>query len=67
MGRWWFSFTTSMRPRKQQRHLPSCVFHRHGTHYLVKRGKWTRLAADLPAALAEYARLQGQVTGGMGA
>lgn len=54
-----------MRPRKQQRHLPSCVYQRHGAYYLVKAGKWTRLGADLSAALAEYGRLQGQATGGM--
>lgn len=54
-----------MRPRKQQRHLPSCVYQRHGAFYLVKGGKWTRLGADLHAALAEYARLQGQAAGGM--
>lgn len=54
-----------MRPRKQQRHLPSCVYQRHGAYYLVKAGKWTRLGADLTAALAEYARLQGQSSGGM--
>lgn len=54
-----------MRPRKQQRHLPSCVYQRHGAYYLVKAGKWTRLGADLSTALAEYGRLQGQATGGM--
>lgn len=56
-----------MRPRKTDRHLPPCVFHRHGAYYLVRRGKWTRLAADLPEALKEYARLHAQPSGGMAA
>lgn len=54
-----------MRPRKKDRHLPPCVYLRHGAYWLVKAGKWTRLAADLPAALAEYARLHAQPKGGM--
>lgn len=54
-----------MRPRKQQRHLPSCVYQRHGAYWYVKRGKWTRLGADLDSSLAEYARLQQHKLGGM--
>ena len=54
-----------MRPRKHNRHLPPCVFLRHGAYYLVKRGKWNRLADNLPDALAEYARLHAQQLGGM--
>jgi integrase len=53
------------RPRKKDRHLPPCVFHKHGAYYLVRRGRWTRLAADLPAALREYARLHSHAAGGM--
>lgn len=53
-----------MRPRKKDRHLPPCVFHRHGAYYLVKAGKWSRLGTDLPTALAEYARRQGLGSGG---
>lgn len=47
------------RPRKRDRHLPACVYLRHGAYYYVKAGKWTRLgpADDLKGALAEYARL----------
>ena len=56
-----------MRPRKTDRHLPPCVYLRHGAYYLVRRGKWTRLAADLPEALKEYARLHAQPSGGMAA
>jgi integrase len=56
-----------MRPRKTDRHLPACVYHRHGAYWLVKKGKWTRLSADLADALAEYARLIAQPTGGMAA
>ena len=46
-----------MRPRKQQRTLPPCMYWRHGSYYYVKRNKWRRLGADLQAALHEYARL----------
>jgi integrase len=55
------------RPRKHDRHLPACMYHRHGAYYLVRRGVWTRLAADLPAALREYARRleTPRATGGM--
>ena len=55
------------RPRKRDRHLPACVFLRHGAFYFVQRGKWTRLApaSDLQGALAEYARLQQRTVGGM--
>lgn len=53
------------RPRKKDRHLPPCVFHKHGAFYLVRNAKWTRLGADLPAALREYARLHAHAAGGM--
>ena len=52
-----------MRPRKKDRHLPACVYQRHGAYYLVKRGKWTHLGADLGRALQEYARLQTHSSG----
>jgi hypothetical protein len=32
-----------MRPRTKDQHLPKCVYFRHGAHYLVKSGKWTRI------------------------
>lgn len=54
-----------MRPRTKDRHLPSCVYQKHGAYWLVKQGKWTRLGDDLGTALAEYARRQGQKKGGM--
>lgn len=54
-----------MRPRKHDRHLPACVYHRHGAYYLVKGGKWVKLGADLKTALAEYARLREGPKGGM--
>lgn len=53
------------RPRKSDKHLPPCVYEKHGAYYYVKAGKWTRLAADLPAALAEYARRFDNPRGGM--
>lgn len=42
------SETTSMRPRKKDRHLPPCVYHHHGAYWLVKKGVWTRLGKTLP-------------------
>lgn len=44
-----------MRPRKKDRHLPACVYLRHGAYYYVSKGKWTRLGDDLHTALREYA------------
>lgn len=46
-----------MRPRKSDRHLPACMYFRHGAYYLVKRGEWRRLSANLSDALAQHARL----------
>lgn len=46
-----------MRPRKHDRHLPACVYYRHGAFWYVKGGKWRSLGRDLQAALAEYARI----------
>lgn len=45
-----------MRPRKKDRHLPSCVYEKSGGYYLVKSGKWTLIGHDLPSALREYAK-----------
>lgn len=44
------------RPRKKDRHLPRCVYFKHGRYWLVKKGKWTDLGVGLAPALAEYAR-----------
>lgn len=46
-----------MRPRKNDKHLPPCVYFKHGKHWYVKAGKWTDLGADLATALAEYGRI----------
>jgi len=51
-----------MRPRKQDRHLPACLYLKHGSYWLVKKGKWTNLGKDYSEALQEYARLQAQPT-----
>lgn len=45
-----------MRRRKANRHLPPCIYHKHGAYWLVKGGRWTRLGTDLPAVLAAYGR-----------
>lgn len=46
-----------MRPRKKDRHLPACMYQKHGAYYLVRKGKWVRLGTDFQASLAEYAML----------
>lgn len=57
-----------MRPRKKDRHLPACMYHKHGAYYLVRKGKWERLGEDYQASLLEYARKTSQAnTGGMAA
>jgi integrase len=45
-----------VRPRKKDRHLPPCVYFKHGTHWYVKKGRWEDIGADLSVALAEYAK-----------
>lgn len=45
-----------MRPRKKDRHLPACMYQKHGAYYLVKGGKWLRLGEDYQASLLEYAK-----------
>lgn len=37
-----------MRPRKKDRHLPRCVYFKHGAYYLVKGGVWQPLGKELP-------------------
>lgn len=46
-----------MRPRKKNRHLPACMYLKHGCYYYVKKGKWHRLDKDFQAALLAYAKL----------
>jgi integrase len=53
------------RPRKKDRHLPRCVYHKHGAYWLVRKGKWTKLATDLRGALAAYASIYEVPKGGM--
>ncbi|WP_338791188.1 tyrosine-type recombinase/integrase [Pseudomonas sp. AE27] len=48
-----------MRPRKKDRHLPPCMYMKHGAYYLVRKGKWERLGSDYQDALLAYARLVG--------
>lgn len=54
-----------MRPRTKDKHLPRCVYFKHGTHWYVKAGKWTDIGSRLPDALAEYGRLVSRPKGGM--
>jgi len=46
-----------MRPKKQNRHLPACVYLKHGAYYYVKNNKWTRLGDNLHDALVAHARI----------
>lgn len=46
-----------MRPRTKDRHLPACVYQKHGAYWYVKGGKWRKIGSDLHGALTEYARI----------
>ncbi len=48
-----------MRPRKKDRHLPPCMYMKHGAYYLVRKGKWERLDSDYQGALLAYAKAMG--------
>lgn len=54
-----------MRPRKKDRHLPRCVFLRHGSYWLVRGGKWTNLGRDLATALQAYGKAYTRPAGTM--
>lgn len=54
-----------MRTRAKDRHLPQCVYLKHGSYWYVKKNKWTKLGADLHTALAEYARIVAVPTDGV--
>ncbi|WP_181919209.1 hypothetical protein [Alkalilimnicola ehrlichii] len=46
------------RPRTKNKHLPPRVYFKHGAYYYVDRaGQWHRLGANLPDAMAEWAKL----------
>jgi integrase len=53
------------RTRKTGRHLPPCVYERHGAFWYVKKNKWTRLGKTLAESLERYAELVSQPAGGM--
>jgi len=53
------------RPRKNNKHLPPCVYYKHGTHWYVKKGKWRDIGKTVTEALAEYARIIETPVGGM--
>lgn len=52
------------RPRKKDRHLPRCVYAKHGAFWYVKAGKWTKLGTTLIGCLEAYARLYEVPQGG---
>jgi len=47
-----------MRPRKQNRHLPACLYLKHGAYWWVKQGKWHHLGRDYADALQQYTQYQ---------
>jgi integrase len=54
-----------MRPRKKDRHLPPCVYLKHGAYWLVRGGKWEKLGRDLPSALQAYGKAYARPQGAM--
>lgn len=48
-----------MRPRKKDRHLPPCMYMKHGAYYLVRKGRWERLDGEYQGALLAYAQIMG--------
>ena len=40
-----FSKRTCMRPRKKNRELPACVYHKHGAYWYVKKAAEGPIAA----------------------
>lgn len=53
------------RKRTKDKHLPRCVYFKHGAYWYVKGGKWKNLGKDLSEALAQYARIVSEPTGAM--
>lgn len=53
------------RPRKSDRHLPQCVYFKHGAYWFVKKGHWERLGSSLTSAMAEYGRRVSEPSSGM--
>ena len=54
------------RQRKTDKHLPPCVYLRHGAYYYVKAGRpWERLGTSLAEALEKYSQRIEAPTGGM--
>lgn len=53
------------RPRKTDRHLPACVYFKHGRFWYVKQKKWHDLGTDQTEALNEYSRRITAPKGGM--
>jgi integrase len=55
------------RPRKTDKHLPPCVYQKHGAYWYVRKRKWERIGSTLSEALAEYSRRIEMPIGGMAA
>lgn len=55
------------RRRRTDKHLPPCVYFKHGRYWYVKKGKWNDLGTDLAGALRDYAQRVETPKGGMAA
>lgn len=44
------------RPRKTDTHLPPCVYFRHGSYFLVRKGVWQNLGSDEATAIRRAAK-----------
>ncbi|MEN5342666.1 tyrosine-type recombinase/integrase [Achromobacter mucicolens] len=54
-----------MRPRTKDRHLPACVYQKHGAFPYVQGGKRRKIGTELHSALVEYARIVSVAQEGM--
>lgn len=53
-----------IRPRKKDRHLPPCMYQKHGSYWLVKKNRWINLGSNLPDAMQAYADTYKSPVGG---
>lgn len=54
-----------MKKNRRLRNLPPCLYLKHGSYWLVKKNKWTKLSSDYKEALCIYADLMTSPAGGM--
>lgn len=54
-----------MPKRRKDKHLPPCVYLKHGAYWYVKKNKWTRLGTTLHEAMGAYSAMIAQPGEGM--